>query len=182
MRESSIKVMIGGERLYVFPYSVDRMTKFHKLPIVYLVDSEQTPYACEDVLNWEEANFGWYVPLWQRLWYAVFKRMLVAMWRAWINRSWFSIELHAAVPFRATSYPQIRLGLQNQLIVEDPGRCTDTVYLVPSQDWIRLQLEARLVPGGYPTHWDSDVQYYQTWKEEQVRLGREVRYLVSMDT
>ena len=181
-KSESIRVVLGGERLYLHPYSVDRLKPPRHSQVFYLAEASQPPYANEDVLGWETTSFGYYVPLWKRFLYAVIGRMFVALWRSFLNRSWFSNEMHRATPFLAESYPGFRFGLQQQWIIEGGWHNFDSVYVVPSQKWLRKQLECRLSSGEYPPQWREDVIAYRKWKLVQEGLDREVRYLVTLDT
>ena len=79
------------------------------------------------------------------------------------------------------------------------SKWTETYYLIPSQEWIKKKLAnwlvessknghndlSQLSPGdanSYTEYHDKVRNSYLTWVEEQVKLGRKIAFLTSLDT
>jgi hypothetical protein len=95
-------------------------------------------------------------------------------------------------------YPET-LGLTGQLRVQDTEELSETHYLVPSDKYISLRLkqdhadllkrlgtQRPILDLGDPVGWKwddlEDLGKFLKWKEFQEAMGREVHYLVSLDT
>jgi len=175
-----------GERLYVHPFSIGHRTS----TVHYLDGNEQTPYDNDYIVAVDHSPQFPYMPLHQRLWYAVVKRYFVALNRVlhWWTEGWLppfgllDVFYTTAVPFMAESYPNIRLGLDYQLSVFDKERLTDTVHLVPSQGWIAAKVEEMLGVRDEYEHVEEDKAAFVLWRNAEQAKGNTIQFLVSIDS
>lgn len=188
MLNEKIKIVEGGERLYVHPFSVARCST---AAVHYLTDNECEAYQNDYLIKLERYPPGYKLHnLFKRIWYFVGLRVLVGTKR-WLAFQWNytkrfwkweigSLEqfILLAEPFIATDYPELRLHVRYQLAVNDPDRISDVYYLNPSQHWIRNQINIGLISNNL----GHDQEDFVNWRKHQLELGRDIQYIVSLDT
>jgi hypothetical protein len=183
-----IAIREGGERLYLHPFSVrPRTSKVH-----YLDGNEQPPYENQYIVSLERSPQFINMGLVRRLWYVVFKRLIVAIYRVFKNWRGFGgwippfslldVLFVNATPFVAESFPDIRLGLDYQLAVRERGRLTATCYLTPSQEWIAEHFEKTLSVKDEYEHVEEDKAEFVLWRNAELAKGNTIQFLVSIDT
>lgn len=187
----NIKVIEDGEQLYVHPFSFCK--EFNKNKIFYLNPDEFLPYRNNDfILELDfKPLYGWYLSSFSIFYYMFVKRVLVGFWRwfdfyrkcvknlKWndINFLWYFITY--SVPFIAYDYPEIVFSLDDQLMVLDEESLTDTIYLVPSQIWIKNKVDQWLISPSETNYEVEQKTEYKQWLSKQIGLG--IGFLVSLD-
>lgn len=155
MKEVNIKVVEGGESLYIYPvayYSYDS-SKMEQNKILYFEAPEFGLYDTELVARWDYKdyrNFLYKKGRFQFYWNMTVGRFLNAVWQAstpiskvaelswWKDFHWiFSYTLASNTPFIGVSIFRNYISTNNQLLVWDEDRLVEgPVYLVPSQKYL----------------------------------------------
>ena len=117
-------------------------------------------------------------------------------WRDW----WVGwIDPYLVYPVLCLELYSETLELTGQLHVDDQEELSETYYLIPSDKYINLRLKQNhadllkrlgcqrpVLDIGDPAVWQwddlEDLDKFLAWKDGQEKLGREVHYLVSLDT
>lgn len=206
----NISVFEGGEDLFVYPFSVHPNITNQQNKIVYLNPDEFLPNKNDYILDARYSYICQFLKMdkilsLKRIWYCHIKKFLVALKRSFRFMAEFNFDKEAwkgfwsttgwlytcSVPFLAASYPDIRISIRGQLMVKDDDRMTNTYYLNPSQrylnkrvmDWIEKSLEEEDIDeNGYENAYKKDAKALKKWMEEERNKGREIHYLVSLDT
>ena len=84
--------------------------------------------------------------------------------------------------FLAVNFPDLKLHLPRQIMVNDPDGWTDTIYLTPNAKWVRAELELELSLA----HRADERADYDRWLMSVKPLtdtgDYEVDYIVVLDT
>jgi hypothetical protein len=195
----NIKIVEGGERLYVNPYSYKHTIGRQR--IFYLESQERYPYPNDAIIGLMKQPLLWNMTPLQRMWYAGVKRLFVGMGR-WLRFNfqmsrnpvdWYYTTLEhfilQAVPFNAQSYPGIRFSLPHQLAIIDKDRLVDDVYVTPSDNWLQKEVDL-WVAGPHPDSLGEDGEdyladereAYKRWSAIEIAKGHKIGFIVSLDT
>ena len=146
--------------------------------------------------------FGWKIVSRAVEHYNVFKYITIPYWMEWVTCIAKNCKLHGLkcglwyvryvkiTPFISSKFPGIRLGLRNQLYVNDPNMYSDTSYLTPSQKYIRMRLDQYAdevlksgidhSKGVYEHTYEDVLQYVQM--RDTLDPDEEMLFILEMDT
>lgn len=191
----------GGERLYIHPIAVEvgrygALTS-NKINILYLTTGEFRPnpsdYSCldEGLLFRVVTEHNPIYTLVKRLWYLYIKRLIVSIKLAWSYKTsglgwWKYIGpiYSCTFPVIANDIYEHQLAGFNQLVVQDKENLVEDYYMNPSQKWLTQQVD-EWVNKKYPEHDNYHHRYqehYKEWRDKQLKAGREIIFLCSLDT
>ncbi len=178
-----ITIFEGGERLYVYPFSYYGYYRKNN-KVFYLNPSEFYPYKNDHIIDAYGSYWSQIMQIYglRRLWYVYLKKVLVSVWRSIRSRDMglFPWYLRTSAAFIAADYPDIRISIEGQLSVNDPRRMTASFCLVPSTKYIDWRISEWMKLKD-PTMF-HEIALFRQWKIEQVKLGRKIDYLCSLDT
>lgn len=207
----NIQVREGGERLYLHPFSY-KDERYWENKVIYTHPDEFRPYST--FLHTLDSDDGMakQIVLGGRplasLWYLYIKKFLkvLAYTTKWTFRPfsaryvcvnlayfWYTLKhtYSTMAVLWAADYPGFRFSVQNQLLVDDPEGHTTTIYLVPSEKYLRKRMFEYLYEDGdrwegeEPTYYRSDLSKkveILKWVKREMGCGRKIGCLASVDT
>ncbi len=204
MRPKTLFTIVeGGERTYIHPYSysenVGNTVKFLKTP-------EFAPHQVEtetDSLYRYQKGLYRNLPLYVA---RSIPHLVKFVWKFAKDWSKFKFSFQYLEHCWTTIFPVYcadiyrgnTISVPGTLLPSDPGqKLTDTCYLIPSQEWIKRKLGEWLTApnpefafailtdpktGKVTSFYDYERNSYLTWADSQVKLGRKIAFLTSLDT
>ena len=189
-RKPILTIVEGGERTYIHPYSYSEGADTHNNKIHFLDTPEFPPNqekgsGPEDFVYRYDSSLlskGWNIV--RRFWRTVQKARRGGFYH-------WSIHWNTTVPvFCMDIYRGSTISVPGTLNPSYQGqKLTDTYYLTPSQEWIKRKLGDWLVEK--PPKFDTDESEtffsearnsYLTWAGSQIKMGRKIAFLTSLDT
>jgi hypothetical protein len=199
-----ITVKEGGERLYVYPFcSKPDETKVIFPPIQeFAPDGDCWNFlnnSCRSELGWVKFKYNT-IRIIQSVRYAVKSLYLNLKYRylnGLMDEFFRNVKIYFELspPVLGAEFYESVFSIKNQLQVDDPNFYTDTAYLKPSQEYLRLKLEELLknyLDGKdkygdvNSNEWAAEnivfAQNYINWRDSKLKEGYEIKFLFSLDT
>lgn len=181
-----IDISLGGERLYVQPFSyVDRYNSPQNK--IFYFYSEIYPYENYNILNINNQTIYLYdCNFFIRLWYWLILRLWVifkAIGKYYkFDFSYFYKYFNFYIPVIASDNPDIRFSLPHQIYVEDEFGLTHTYYLAPTDEWVEEQIALLFKDSNWIEDHEKIYHRYLSWRDGEVLKGRRIGFLTSIDT
>jgi hypothetical protein len=187
-----LTIVEGGERTYIHPYSYYEDQRLPaKNSVKFLTTPEFSPHQ-QGQIDWLPPYQMGYI---KRAWNTV-RRVGAVLKITGLKPSGlrlFSIMWDCVVPiYCADIYRGPTITTPGTLTPSHAGsKLTDSYYLIPSQEWLKKKLEDWLnkMPSVKPSWYDPFNSYFEeernsylTWATEQVKMGRKIAFLSSLDT
>ncbi len=184
-------IVEGGERTYVHPYSYSE----ESINKILFLDTPECPVDQKFTQN--NFMYKYEASLFRKGWDIV-RRIWKTARKCGHYRNW-SIYWNSTVPvYGLDIYRESSISVPGTLLPSDPGQnLTDTCYLIPSQEWIKRKLGEWLTApnrsdvtasitdtktGKVTSFHDYERNSYLTWADSQVKLGRKIAFITSLDT
>jgi hypothetical protein len=195
-RKTILTITEGSERTYIHPYSYYRGGLAHLNTIQFLRTPEFKPHQEEtesdflyDIIKGKYGKFFRFQG--HRIWDNLVRRiwaLLKFMWQHKLPVRLLHYTWKNQYPvFCADIYRRSSISVPGTLVPSGRGqKMTDTAYLIPSQEWIKSKLwDWLLEPNRFYSLHDLHIMTrnsYLTWASEQVKMGRTIAFLSSLDT